>query len=292
MDFTAAFKYPFNNAAKVLTIVLAMTIAFALCLALIVNAYDWNGLAEDVNSMIVTGVEMSEEHPSGDVLERVFAGVSAATLGLLGLIAVSIVGGFWFSGYSVDVVRSIMAGDDVMPAIDFGRSLRQGFVLFLSAILYALLFCVYLAVVALLAALLGNLGGLIVIVAVIAAIPILFLMGWGYYIGMARYADTEDSGAVFQIMQNMKTARVNLGVSVALVFWQIVLTAIYNIASRLVNGVLDGIVGSGILLTGLVISMIVVFALNMFQHFSAQHLIAQYAMQIGIDEQEPPKKKG
>lgn len=291
MDFVTALKYPFNSIAKVFSIVLVMTIALALCLALIVNAYDWSSLIEEVNGIMAavqTGSDMAEHQMSEETLEGLGVGLGRAALGLLGLVIVSIVGGFWFSGYSVDVVRAVMAGRDVLPAVEFGRNMRAGSTLFLSAVLYGLLFIVYLIVVGLLSNL-GELGGLIVFVAAIVAIPFLFVMGWGYYIGMARYAAEGNPGAVFQIWKNMKTARVNLGSSVALVFWQIALNIIYNIASRLLGGVLGGIDGTGGLVTAAVVSMIVFFALNLFQHFSAQHLIAQYAMQLGIAGASKPK---
>ena len=295
MDFVTALKYPFNSAAKVFSIVLVMTIAFAVCLALIIGSYDWSSLAEAVNSGIneaLGAVETSGDAASHELLneeqmEGLGVGLGRAALGLLGLVIVSVVGGFWFSGYSVDVVRAVMAGRDVLPAVEFGRNMRAGFMLFLSAVLYGLLFIVYLIAVGLL----SNLGGLIVFIAAIAAIPFLFVMGWGYYIGMARYAAEGDSGAVFQIWRNMKTARANIGPGVSLVFFQIVLGFIYNIGTRVLDGLINGITGSGgVLLTALVISVIVFFALNLFQHFSAQHLIAQYAMRIGIGGAGPKDK--
>ena len=290
MDFLTALKYPFNSIAKVFSIVLAMTIALALCLALIANAYNWSSLIEEVNGIMAavqTGSDMAEHQMSEETLEGLGVGLGRAALGLLGLVIVSIVGGFWISGYSVAVIRAVM--DDpqgVLPAVEFGRNMRAGFTLFLSAVVYGLLFLVYLIVVGLLSNL-GGLGGLIVFVAAIAAIPFLFVMGWGYYIGMARYAAGDDPAAVFQILENMKTARVNLGSSIALVFWQLVLTFIYRIGSGVLDSVINGIAGSGVLLTALVISAIVFFALNLFQHFSAQHLIAQYAMQLGIGASKP-----
>ena len=289
MDFVTALKYPFNSIAKVFSIVLVMTIALALCLALIVNAYDWSSLIEEVNGIMAavqTGSDMAEHQMSEETLEGLGVGLGRAALGLLGLVIVSVIGGFWISGYSVAVIRAVM--DDpqgVLPAVEFGRNMRAGFTLFLSAVLYGLLFLVYLIVVGLL----SNLGGLVVFAAVIAAIPLLCLLGWGYYIGMARYAAEGDPGAVFQILENMKTARANIGPGVSLVFFQLVLGFIYNIGTRVLDGLINGIAGAGVLLTALVISAIVFFALNLFQHFSAQHLIAQYAMRIGIDSASKPK---
>lgn len=294
MDFVTALKYPFNSIAKVFSIVLVMTIAFALCLALIIGSYDWSSLAEAARSGIneaLGAVETSAEPAAShellneEQMEGLGVGLGRAALGLLGLVIVSIVGGFWFSGYSVDVVRAVMDGRDVLPAVEFGRNMRAGFTLFLSAVLYGLLFIVYLIVVGLL----SNLGGLVVFAAVIAAIPLLCLLGWGYYIGMARYAAEGDPGAVFQILENMKTARANIGPGVSLVFFQLLLGFIYNIGTRVLDGLINGIAGAGVLLTALVISAIVFFALNLFQHFSAQHLIAQYAMRIGIDSASKPK---
>ena len=298
MDFITALKYPFNSAAKVLTIVLVLTIAFALFLALVINAYDWGSLVEAVNSginetlgAIETSADAGVSHDllNEEDLAGLGAGLRTAALGVLGLVIFAAVAGFWISGYSVEVIRSVMAGRDGLPAIEFGRDIRAGFTLFLSAVLYGLLFIVFFAVIGLLVNLLGGIASLLVFVAVIAAIPLMFLLGWGYYIGMARYAAEGDGSAVFQIVENVKMARDNLGASVSLVIFQIVLNIIYNIGSRVFGGVLDGIAGSGVMAT-LAISAIVFFALNLFQHFSGQHLIAQYAMRIGIGEQGPKDK--
>ena len=298
MDFITAFKYPFNSAAKVFSIVLVLTIAFALCLALVIGSYDWSSLVEAINSGISetlgaagTSADMDASHEllNEKQLEGLGAGLQTAALGLLGLVIAAAVAGFWISGYSVDVIRSVMAGQDALPAVEFGKNVRAGFTLFLSAVLYGLLFILFLAVVGLLVNLLGGIASLLAFTAVIAAIPLMFLMGWGYYIGMARYAAEGDGSAVFQIMENMKTARNNLGPSVSLVLFQIILNVIYNIGARVFDGILDGITGSDVM-TALAVSAIVFFALNLFQHFSGQHLIAQYAMRIGIGGQGPKDK--
>ncbi len=298
MDFITALKYPFNSAAKVFSIVLVLTIAFALCLALVIGSYDWSSLVEAINSGINetlgaagTSADMDASHEllNEKQLEGLGAGLRTAALGLLGLVITAAVAGFWISGYSVDVIRSVMAGQDALPAVEFGKNVRAGFTLFLSAVLYGLLFILFLAVVGLLVNLLGGIASLLAFIAVIAAIPLMFLMGWGYYIGMARYAAEGDGGVVFQIMENMKTARGNLGPSVSLVLFQIILNVIYNIGARLFDGILDGITGSDVM-TALAVSAIVFFALNLFQHFSGQHLIAQYAMRIGIGGQSPKDK--
>ena len=298
MDFITAFKYPFNSAAKVFSIVLVLTIAFALCLALVIGSYDWSSLVEAINSGINealgaagTSADMDASHEllNEKQLEGLGAGLQTAALGLLGLVIAAAVAGFWISGYSVDVIRSVMAGQDALPAVEFGKNVRAGFTLFLSAVLYGLLFILFLAVVGLLVNLLGGIAPLLAFIAVIAAIPLMFLMGWGYYIGMARYAAEGDGSVVFQIMENMKTARNNLGPSVSLVLFQIILNVIYNIGARVFDGILDGITGSDVM-TALAVSAIVFFALNLFQHFSGQHLIAQYAMRIGIGGQGPKDK--
>jgi len=276
MDFVTALKYPFNSTAKVISIVLVMTIAFAACLALVVSAYDWS-------SYIYFDADAVPDHAALGAI---------ALLGLLGLLVVAVVEGFWISGYSVDVIRSVMAGREALPMVEFGRNVGAGFYLFLSALLYGLLFILYAVVALLLASVFGEsvLGGLLGFLAVIAAIPLLFVMGWGYYIGMARYAAEGNRGAVFQVQANMRMARANLGPSVSLVGYQILLGIIYHIVSRVAEGVFGGIAGADVLLA-LTISLIVFFMLNLFQHFSGQHLIAQYAMRIGIGGQGLPKDK-
>ena len=48
MNFSSAFKYPFHNFAKVMSIVLALTIAFAVFIAMILNSHDWSPLLEEL----------------------------------------------------------------------------------------------------------------------------------------------------------------------------------------------------------------------------------------------------
>ncbi len=283
MDFVTALKYPFNSTAKVISIVLVMTIAFAACLALVVSAYDWSPYVTAIQDSMATGANYSAEHEAMG---------GTALLGLLGLFVVAVVEGFWISGYSVDVIRSVMAGREALPAVEFGKNVGAGFYLFLSALLYGLLFILYAIVAVLLVSVFGESGlaSLFAIAAGVAAIPLLFIMGWGYYIGMARYAAEGNRSAVFQIQANMRTARANLSPSISLVGYQILLGIIYHIVSRVAEGVFGGIAGPDVLLT-LTISTIVFFMLNLFQHFSGQHLIAQYALRIGISGQGLPKDK-
>ena len=164
-------------------------------------------------------------------------------------------------------------------------NLREGFWLFLSTLWYILaacLFCIILYVLYSIATGLGGLiGTLVGLATALAAIAFFVLAGWGYFVGMARYAVENDRSPLFQIVRNMRTARANLGLGFRLVLYFIALSIIYGIVRSLVEGVLGGFIGSDIVIA-VALSAVVYFAFNLFQHFSTQHMIAQYAMAVGV----------
>ena len=122
MSFSQAFKYPFRNFAKVFSIVLVLTIAFAAFIALIMNSYDW---VELWNSLTADDIVEYATHDLESFTPAVFIGV-------LGVLVVAIVAGFWLSGYSVAVIRSLIDGVEVMPDISFSRNLKDGAYLFVD----------------------------------------------------------------------------------------------------------------------------------------------------------------
>ena len=145
MNFSRAFKYPFQNFAKVMSIVLALTIAFAVFIAIILNSHDWSPLFESLYGL---------ESPVGDdYLSEPFSG--STVIGVVGLLVVAIVSGFWISGYSVEVIRSVMRDEEWMPPIDFGRNVKDGAYLFLSSVAYWILLIIMIAFVAVVAGFVG-----------------------------------------------------------------------------------------------------------------------------------------
>ena len=156
MDFMTALRYPFNSIAKVFTIVLALTIALVVCLALIVSSADWSGWVNEVHELASQPEQwMAENHDAEAEVMQLFTFPAGAAMGLLLLLLVFIVGGFWISGYSVAVVRAVMAGEELMPGFEHGKHLSDGLALFLASIVYGIAGCV----VAALFVIVSNFGG-------------------------------------------------------------------------------------------------------------------------------------
>ena len=106
MNFSRALTYPFHNIAKVISIVLVLTIALSICLGLVINSYDWSQLVAMLYDIDLGQSLATEPQPFS----------WSAWLGLIALLIVAVVSGFWTSGYSVEVVRSIMNGIETLPA--------------------------------------------------------------------------------------------------------------------------------------------------------------------------------
>ncbi len=275
MNFSAAFKYPFQNLAKVVSIVLALTIGVALALGLLLSTQDWSPWLEQlfITSSVPTGSDS-------------LVGVNSnALLSLLVLIIVVIIEGFWLSGYSIEVIRSVVRGEETMPAIEFVRNLKGGFYLFLSSLAYWALSVIAAVAVVLLFSVSGSLsllGGLISLASVLGMAALLFVLGWAYFVGMARFAVEGDHRAAWQIRHNMGIARQNWRSGFGLLVYLVFLSIIYSVVRSVADGVFAGIVQPGLLITGLTLSALIYYMFNLMQHFSTQHLIAQYAVNIGI----------
>ena len=279
MNFSSAFKYPFHNFAKVMSIVLALTIAFAVFIAMILNSHDWSPLFAHLYDIEVA-----------DASANTFESLSGTTIiGFFGLLVVALASGFWLSGYSVEVIRAVMREDEWMPAVELSQNVKDGALLFVSSIVYWLLFIVLILVVAV-----GNqiLGGIVSLVLMVFAFFAICVMGWGYFVGMARFALEGDYRASWEIWKNMRTARMNWRTGAKLLLYMIALSIIYGIVRQIADGIFGGLMGAN-LLTGITVSIIMYYIFNLMQHFSTQVLIAQYASEIGIrgDHYDPEKGK-
>ena len=283
MSFSSAFKYPFNNFAKVFSIVLVLTIGFAVFVGLMLNSHDWSPLLAHVYDLDPVAYDIGEPGPMS----------GSAVVGLLGAVVVAIVSGFWLSGYSIEVIRAVMNEVEFMPEIEFSRNLKDGFYLFLSSVAYWVLFIVIIVADIILVGIAQSLGGLHFLVTVATAIFTLgavCLMGWAYIIGMARFAVEEDYRASWQIKRNLKLSKQNWRSGAGLLVYMIFLSIVYNIMRGIVDGILGGMGG---LMLGITISIVVYYFFNLMQHFSTQHLIAQFATLIGLrsDNFDPEKIK-
>ena len=279
MNFSSAFKYPFHNFAKVMSIVLALTIAFAVFCAMIVNSHDWTPLFAHLYEIEVA-----------DTSVNTFEALSGTTIiGIFGLVVVAIASGFWLSGYSIEVIRAVMREDEWMPAVDMSQNVKDGALLFVSSVVYWLLFIALIVVVAV-----GNLmlGGFVTLALMVFAFVAICVMGWGYFVGMARFALEGDYRASWEIWKNMRTARENWRSGANLLLYMIALSIIYGIVRQIVDGIFGGLMGAN-LLAGITVSIIIYYIFNLMQHFSTQVLIAQYAGAINLrsDHYDPEKGK-
>ena len=262
MSFSSAFKYPFNNFAKVFSIVLVLTIGFAVFVGLMLNSHDWSPLLAHVYDLDPVAYDIGEPGPMS----------GSAVVGLLGAVVVAIVSGFWLSGYSIEVIRAVMNEVELMPEIEFSRNLKDGFYLFLSSVAYWVLFIVIIVADIILVGIAQSLGGLHFLVTVATAIFTLgavCLMGWAYIIGMARFAVEEDYRASWQIKRNLKLSKQNWRSGAGLLVYMIFLSIVYNIMRGIVDGILGGMGG---LMLGITISIVIYYFFNLMQHFSTQHL--------------------
>jgi len=275
MNFSSAFKYPFRNFAKVMSIVLAMTIAFAVFIAMTLNSYDWTSLLAELIG-----------HDLPDSYARTFQPFGGTTIaGIVGLLLVAVVSGFWTSGYSVEVVRAVMREQEWMPAVDFGRNVKDGAYLFASGLAYWALFVALLVALEVVGGLLGEVvefaRTIVAIGAIVCVTGAAFVMGWGYFVGMARFAAEGDYKASWRIWENMRFAWSNWQKGARLALYMIAFSIIYGIARQIVDGVFGGLMGAN-LFAGFTLSIIIYYIFNLMQHFSTQVLIAQYAVEIGI----------
>ena len=231
MDFTSALMYPFKNFAKVLSIVLVMTIAIAVFLGMVLNSFDGTRLLNAIQYHFEYGLDYL---PYLDPPSVMFIP------GIIGLFVVIVVQRFWLSGYSIRVIRHVIDGYETLPIVQFGQDLRRGFYLFLTNIVYGLLFLPLFIFVSMLIAMTsspnggGGLAGLVFCGAFLVTIPLIFLTGWSYLIGMARFATQDNYQTLFQIRTNFNIARQNVKPSLSLTGFLILLGLTVSFVSQFI----------------------------------------------------------
>lgn len=286
MDFTAALSYPFKSIAKVATIVLVITIAIAVFLGMLLNSFDWAGFISALEYSIKYETDRIsyDGNPTGMFIPA-----------LLGLFLVMLVQGFWLSGYGIRIIRHVIDGHEKLPAVQLGKDVVNGLALFGSSIVYGLLFIPFIIIVGMLMGMTstngsGGLSFLVMCSSFLIAIPLMILIGWAYFVGMARCAIDDNRGALFQIGTNIKIARNNVRASFSLTGYLILLGLAYWFISQFASNVLqlfmtpamNGIEDQIGILIAIVVSIMMWLALNIVQEFSKMHLIAQYAHQIAL----------
>lgn len=285
MNIDSALQYPFKSLAKVLTIVLIFTTAFTFFLAMLFNSFDFMAYMEGLAYYIDYDYMPDMPEPSALFFPSI-----------IGLIGTMIVQGFWISGYGISVIRHIMEGYEKLPAFQFNKNIVDGLALFFASLWYAVAALPVLFIFLILVGMMGSndsTSGLAVLTfcsGIIMAIPMIFLLGWSYFIGMVRCAFENDRSALFQIPTNLGIARRNVKTSFTLTGFQILLAIIFGFASQGINWVLDIIsdivfgnsLDSNMFLTVVVISLIITFTINIIQQFSSLHLLAQYGHNLGF----------
>lgn len=294
MNFSDALKYPFNSLAKVFTIVLVMTISIAVFVAMIVNSFDWSTL---FNEAYWDRIYNSSRVPAFPMPSAGFVP------GVIGLFVVMIVQGLFLSGYGVRVIRHIMDGYEKLPAVELGQDIKNGFYLFLSSILYGLLFMPLMIIAVMLMGMFagpnGEGGGMAFLTfcsAFIGFFVLAILFGWGYFVGMARFAAEGEGKVVFQIGTNISIAKDNLRNSLSMTGYQILLGLVYWFASQFVGSIgqfaavpfVNGdSMPSGTMIVAMAsLFLLISFIQGIFQNISGLHLIAQYAYKVGIHSPE------
>lgn len=278
MSFSSAFKFPFQNLAKVISIALVMTIAIALCIALILNTHDWSPLFELLYGIKQPQSSINSLNPMS----------GSAALGAWVLLLVVALSGFWLSGYSLMVVRSVMRHHEGLPAVAFWRNTKDGLYLFVASAAYVALFILMLVVVTIVASLFwipAGFGLFLALIGLPALLAVACVLSWGYYVGMARFAVEGNHRASWQIWRNMRWARRHPRAGLTILLYMVVLTVIYAIfflfADPIVGGILDRTVGSN-LMASFTAWVVEYYLLNLLLHFSSQHLIAQYGLKVGV----------
>lgn len=254
MSLGTAFRFPFNNMAKVMMIVLGYAITIALLMLTIFSSQSWGAM------MLVGAVVLLAQ-------------------------------ALFLSGYGTRVIEHISDGYDNLPPIKIMTDIGRGFVMTLGVIIYMLPMFGYFLVVGAVSSLLGyELGVIVMLASLLGAIPLSVLVGLAFVVGMARFGIEANSGALFEMGRNWRIARNNIGVGLSLIGNQILLTIVYWIVSQVVSLVYNGIVPSSIYFDGsqttlmvvLVIGYILTMTVSIISQVSSLHLIAQFADQIGL----------
>ncbi len=255
MRFADAFKFPYNNLPKVLTIALG----FAL---------------------VVTGMV-------------IFILRSDSTWGATLLtLAVVLAQSLFLGGYGIRVIRQVAHHGDILPPIELGQDIGRGIVVTLAGIFYFLPLLALFILVSILApsGRAQDATAFFCLFAVVA-IGLGIFLAFGFLVGMARYAVEEDRGAMFALSTNMGIARNNVGAIFSLIAHQIVMAIIYFgitwavdnvVSSAIINPIFDSFDFQTAIIIIVAVSYVISTTLSILQNFANLHLIAQFAEQIGL----------
>jgi uncharacterized protein DUF4013 len=274
MSFSDALSYPFKgeNIPKVLTIILVFLLLIAV--------------------VVVGGIMLQDEN----VVFLAFPIILAYAV--------------FIGGYSIEIIRTVMQGHEIMPQPAMGRDILRGIVTMLAAIAHAIpLMVVYFCTALIFGASMGSFmsidaygnpdisgaGGSILMACGLglAMLAFGFLLGYTYLVGMIRYAAEDRAGAMFDIGSNFSTVLSNMGAVFALLIRQIGIAIIYAILGFIVNTIFQGMIFNSIdpygsfdigigLMVVLILYGIISLSLNLMNQISSTHLIAGFGADVGI----------
>jgi hypothetical protein len=278
MSFGSSLGYPFKsgNIPKILSIILSFLVIVAsiVVIAMLFQSSD-----------IATGI--------------VFTAIPV----ILGY-------ALFVSGYSITVIRSVMDGEEFLPAANIGRDIGRGFMCLLAGFVYAIPFIVVYACIFMVAgasigamtngARYGSSGGdggamMMICGAGILMIVMGFTIGFSYIVGMVRYAAEDTASALFNFGQNFSTVTSNFGTVFGLFFRQLGLGIIYGILTQIisfgsqgfiVNSMNDRSPNIPLLIAGFIAIYTVILSLSLMNQLSSAHLFANFGNEIGITSQK------
>lgn len=272
MSFSDAFSYPYKSLPKVFTIVLGFAIVIAVMVVIAINT------RSIVGTLLLTG---------GIVIAQ----------------------SLFLTGYGIRVIRSVMDGIEPLPNIEIGEDIKRGFLVSLSGILHFL----PLVALGILAGMMGVFNAFIdpygrnadgamgmLCLVLLIGLPLMFLLSWGFVIGMARYAVNDDSSALWQVGTNFGIAKDNVGACFSMSVYQFVMAIMYTILTQVVSAIYNGITGGMIsfrtpemVLVGIIIlSYILSITISILNQFANLHFIAQLANKIGLEDEKQKHKIG
>lgn len=268
MSFGEAFGFPFKaeNLPKILNFILIYTIIIAVILV-------------------------------GGLLFNSF------TTALFLTAPVSIAYSLFVSGYTIEVIRRIMEGEDVLPASDLGRDIKRGFVVGVAGFVYMLpiiiLFICVFSMIPMSSYGYSSMGSmnnsgdslLPICGAFIVALGLLFFSGNALMIGMIRYAAEDRSGALYEFGHNFGYVTSNFGKLMGLFVRSFGIGIIFALVSGMIAGLIPTTetitprgylnVGAG-LVAFFVIESVISQTLTFMSQMSIAHLQARFGLDVGI----------
>jgi len=251
VSFSQSFAYPFNNLAKILKIVLIFLL----------------------------------------IIASITVGSIMLQVPILSLMTIPLILGYalFSSGYMVSVIREVADGSDMLPEVELGRDLGQGFAVMVIGLIYALPLIV-LFVIGLLAIAVpvGSGGGSFMPILLLGLVFVVlaFIFSYTAMIGMIRYAVSGNANEMLRFGENFSLFFSNVGAIFGLIWRTMLIGFIYGFVSGLTEtvfqGMMFGISSQTMLYVLLTVYMVGYMAVTFMNQIAQAHLIAGFGLQTGI----------